>query len=83
MMIEYGFAESGLHNSRKVGETFLQTMWVHPEALEPVMKGQRSGIKVGYHERSKSEASRLCFIIYIFASVILIAKDNGKNCSGD
>jgi len=50
-------------------------MWFHPDALEPVMKAQRNGIKMGYHERSKSETSRLYFITYIFANVILIAKD--------
>jgi hypothetical protein len=47
------------------------------------MRGKRSGIKMGYHDRSKSEASRLCFIAYIFANIILIAKGNRKNFFGD
>jgi hypothetical protein len=67
----------------KWGEAFLQALWSHPDALEPVVKGQRSGIKMGYHERSKSEASRLRFIPYIFASVILIAKGNREDLFGD
>jgi hypothetical protein len=68
----------------KWGGSLLTTMCSHLDSLAPVTKGQRSGVKYGYRDRSKSEASKLYFKadIYMFVSVTLIAKGSGKQYFG-
>jgi hypothetical protein len=48
------WSDCGLHNHRRVGETKSPTTRSHPDLLEPVTKGQNSGVKMGGQRNVKN-----------------------------
>lgn len=56
-----------LHNSSRVGETDLLTMWSDADLdlSDPVRKGQNAGIKIGDHETLQSQTLRCYVTLYM------------------
>jgi len=70
-----GWADSDLHNSRRVGKLDLLGMWSYVDLSESVAESQNNGIKMGSHRRLESQSQDFA-VIPVVALQLCFAHDS-------